>query len=390
MAAPLAGKFAQGIRYPFKSIPQALGYYRLITEQAQEKAPRIIQQLLKQITKPRSSGGRATAATGGVRQGVKQMRRASIGEISPPAPASSPVPSALEQSREAIKRSLPIARVKLNAAIRAAADPNHVEDTQQIARLFYGSDTPETLKALQRKQQLMKADLDQLKMDNIGFLPNEEPGWSAQLQPSNYADYKAGALEEKYIEVNMGGAMQYYRDMGSSDDTLANTLIHEMSHGMPADEDFVYAGKLRGAREDIVDLLNLGKSTEPKDFRYLSGDTKDGTVSLFARNPQQHNADSSLFVAALLEQALNNRPLFEANMKAINEAVTKAGNNLIKETVAVRIIGKGSAPHHFAPTYLLARDDQSGRIVGIFGKIPPRGDATGKLVNTVREVFKWQ
>lgn len=95
-------------------------------------------------------------------------------------------------------------------------------------------------------------------------------------------------------------------------------------------------------------------------------------------------------VYAKLEQALNNRPLFEANMKAINEAVTKAGNNLIKETVAVRIIGKGSAPHHFAPTYLLARDDQSGRIVGIFGKIPPRGDATGKLVNTVREVFKWQ
>ncbi|TFY87467.1 hypothetical protein DYL61_26060 [Pseudomonas nabeulensis] len=383
LAAPLVGKFAKGIRYPFKSIPQALGYYRLITEQAQKKAPRII-RLLKQMTRPRVAG-----AAGGVRQGVKQMRRASIGEVAGDIPATRPTLSTLEQSREAIKRSLPIARAKLDAAIRAAADPKHIEDTQQIARLFYGSDTPETLKALQRKQHLMKADLGQLKMDNIEFLPNEEPGWSAQLQPSNYNNYKGGAPKEKYIEVNVDGAMQYYRDMGSSDDTLANTLIHEMSHGMPMDEDFVYAGKLRGAREDIVDLLNLGKSTDPKDFRYLSADAKDGTVSLFAREPKMHNADSTLFVTALLDQAMNNRPLFETNMAAINEAVARSGGDIIQETVAVRVINKPTVVHGAAPAYLIVRDDQTGRLVGVFGKIPAPEGAPAKWVDRVREVFKW-
>ena len=385
MAAPLTGAFAKGVRYPFKNIPQALGYYRFVTDRAQRRVPRIINQLRN----PQTAAGSVTATAGGVRQGAKQMRRASIGEIILPTPVTDPTLSALEESRQAIERSLPIARKRLDSAISTAADPNHIEDTKTIARLFYGTDTPETLKALQRKQQMMKADLGQLKMDNIDFLPNEGPGWSAQLQPSNYADYKAGALKEKYIEVNIDGALQYYRDMGNSDETLANTLIHEMSHGMPADEDFVYTGRLRGAREDIVDLLNLGKSTEPKDYRYLSADAEDGTVSLFAREPQKHNADSTLFVTALLDQAKTDRPLFEANMKAINQAVSQSGDALIKETVAVRIIDKRRVYLNTTPAYLIARHDQSGRILGTFEKRTLRQREPAHFIDSVREIFKW-
>lgn len=380
LAAPLTGRFASAIRYPFKSIPQALSYYRFVSGHAQKRAPRIINQLLGKTIKPRPAAGAS---------GAKQMRRASVGDV---VKASTPVSTALsttEQSRRAIERSLPIARARLDAAIRTAADPKHVEDTRMLARLFYGSDAPETLERLQRKQQLMKADLGQLKMDNIEFLPGEGTGWSAQLQPSNYADYKAGATTEKYIEVNVDGALEYYRDMGSSDDTLANTLIHEMGHGMPMDEDFVYAGKLRGAREDIVDLLNLGKSTEPTNFRYLSGDAADGTVSLFAREPQLHNADSTLFVTALLDQAMNNRSLFDANMAAINEAVARAGGNLIKETVPVRIITKRSAHSRPAPSVVWARHDQTGRILGVFARVPKPGTQSTTLLDEVRKVFKW-
>lgn len=330
------------------------------------------------------------AATVGSRQAARQMRRVDRGSIATPSTVPPSPLSITEQSRQAIQRSLPIARARLDAAIRTAQAPGHVEDTKKVARLFYGSDTPETLKALQRKQQLMKADLGQLKMDNIDFIHSSEPGWSAQLQPSSYADYKAGALNEKYIEVNVDGAMQYYRDMGSSDDTLANTLIHEVSHGMPADDDFVYAGKLRGAREDIVDLLNLGKSTNPKDFRYVSGDVEDGTVSLFARDPQMHNADSTAFVAALLDQAASNRPLFEANMAAIDGAVARSGGGLIKETVAVRIIDKRSVSDRPPPGYLLARNERNGQIVGVFGKVPAPGEKTVKIVDVVRSVFQWR
>lgn len=390
MAVPVGGQFAKGIRYPFKSIPQALAYYRFVTDQAQKKTPQIVKQLLSKVIKPRPSAGTFKGNVGGLRAGPKPMRRASIGETVQPTASSNRALSTTEQSRQAIERALPIARTRLNAAIKTAADPRHLEDTKQIARLFYGADTPETLNALQRKQQLMKADLGQLKMQNIDFLHNEGPGWSAQLQPSNYANYKAGALKEKYIEVNVDGALQYYRDMGSSDDTLANTLIHEMGHGMPADEDFVYAGKLRGAREDIADLLNLGKSTDAKDFRYLSADAQDGTVSLFAREPQKHNADSTLFVTALLDQAMNNRPLFEANIKAINEAVEKAGDGLIKETVAVRIIGKRSVQVPTAPAYLLARDKQTGRIVAVFEKMSVAENRVTSFIDVVRDIFKWK
>lgn len=389
MAVPLGGQFAKGIRYPFKSIPQALAYYRFVTDQAQKKTPQIVKQLLDKVIKPRPSAGTFRGNVGALRAGPKPMRRASIGETVQPTASSSRTLSTTEQSRQAIERALPVARTRLNAAIKTAADPRHIEDTKQIARAFYGSDTPETLNALQRKQQLMKADLDQLKMQNIDFLPNEGLGWSAQLQPSNYAHYKAGALKEKYIEVNIDGALQYYRDMGNSDETLANTLIHEMSHGMPADEDFVYAGKLRGAREDIVDLLNLGKSTDPKDYRYLSADAEDGTVSLFAREPQKHNADSTLFVTALLDQAKTDRPLFEANMKAINQAVSQSGDALIKETVAVRIIDKRRVYSNTTPAYLIARHDQSGRILGVFERRTLRQRDPAHFIDTVREIFKW-
>ena len=181
LAAPIAGQFAKGIRYPFKSIPQAMGYYRLVTERAQKKTPQIINQLLKHTIKPRLASGTATATANGVRQGAKQMRRTPLGVSSKNLPTISPALSTLEESRQAIERALPLARTRLDTAIRTAADPNHIEDVKHIARLFYGADTPETLKALQRKQQLMKADLTQLKMDNIDFLHNEGPGWSAQL-----------------------------------------------------------------------------------------------------------------------------------------------------------------------------------------------------------------
>ncbi|MHA6575659.1 hypothetical protein [Pseudomonas yamanorum] len=413
-AFPLARKLAKGLNYPFKSIAPDLSYYRFINGEAQAKAPRIVDQLLGKVIKPRLRPG---AGYGKPNTTPMQMRRTSLGEVmvdpqktsaatssqkslpgkqpasvaGPVLPKSLPPISPDEQARKAIQRSLPIARKKLDEAIRAVTDPGRSEDAKRVCKLFYGSDTPESLQALQRKQQLMKADLDRLHVDNIEFLKDEGAGWSAQLQPSVYHAYKAGDPKAKYIEVNIDGALEYYRDMGSSDDTLANTLIHEMSHGMPADEDFVYAGKLRGAREDIVDLLNLGKSTLKDDFRYLSPDIVDDTVSLFARHPQTHNADSTLFVAALMDQARNNRLLFEANIAAINEAVERAGDGLIKETVAVRIIGKRSAPRRSAPNFLLARHDQGGEPLRVFERVcKPSQAGPRTIVDVAWEVFKWR
>jgi hypothetical protein len=218
----------------------------------------------------------------------RQMRRASVegGEPLPREPVQLPevkpaevtaATSPFEQSRQAIERSLPIARQRLDGALSTLSDPQYEKDVKFVCNTFYGSDSEEAINAFSRKQRTMKVDLDKLKLENINFLEGEGKDWQAQLLPSSYTRYKVGGLQEKYIEVNVEGATEYYRYMGRSDDAMANTLIHEQAHGFPGDEDYVYSGAIKGGREDIADLLNLGKTTDPAHFRQLSEEVQDAT-----------------------------------------------------------------------------------------------------------------
>ncbi|WP_339542053.1 hypothetical protein [Pseudomonas sp. JAI120] len=113
------------------------------------------------------------------------------------------------------------------------SDAEFEEDLKFVCKTFFGADSEEALAAFARKQRTMKVDLDKLDLSNINFLENEGTEWQAQLLPSSYSRYKAGNLQEKYIEVNVDGATDYYRYMGNSDEALANTLIHEQAHGFP-------------------------------------------------------------------------------------------------------------------------------------------------------------
>lgn len=193
----------------------------------------------------------------------------------------------LEQSRQAIERALPIARARLNGALSTLSDAEFEKDLKFVCKTFFGADSEEAVAAFARKQRTMKVDLDKLDLSNINFLEHEGTEWQAQLLPSSYSRYKAGNLQEKYIEVNVDGATDYYRYMGNSDEALANTLIHEQAHGFPGDEDYVYSGAIKGGREDIADLLNLGNTTDPTHFRHLGDEVKEATLSLFAKRPRR-------------------------------------------------------------------------------------------------------
>ena len=301
----------------------------------------------------------------------------------------------LEQSRQAIERALPIARERLNGALRALSDPELEKDLKFVCKTFFGSDSDDAVAAFTRKQRTMKADLDKLDLSNINFLENEGPEWQAQLLPSSYSRYKAGNLQEKYIEVNVDGATHYYRYMGHSDEAMANTLIHEQAHGFPGDEDYVYSGAIKGGREDIADLLNLGKTTDPNHFRHLGDEVQEATLSLFAKAPQAHNADSTLFGIALLDQAKNNRALYEENVKAIQQALEKAKDNggVIAEHLPVRIIRKRAVRSTPLPRFVLVRHDQTGNIVQVLERLPRPGGhgphASRPVSEVVQEVFKW-
>jgi len=302
---------------------------------------------------------------------------------------------ALEQSRQAIERALPIARERLNGALSALSDPEFEKDLKFVCKTFFGADSEEALAAFTRKQRTMKVDLDKLDLSNINFLENEGTEWQAQLLPSSYSRYKAGNLREKYIEVNVDGATDYYRYMGNSDEALANTLIHEQAHGFPGDEDYVYSGAIKGGREDIADLLNLGNTTDPTHFRHLGDEVQEATLSLFAKAPQAHNADSTLFGIALLDQAKNNRPLYEENVKAIQQALdkAKATGGVITEHLPVRIIRKRAVSSAPLPRFVLVRHDQTGKIVQVLERLPRPGGhgphAPRSVSDVVQEVFKW-
>lgn len=336
----------------------------------------------------------------------RKMRRPSVdGEQSRPhdsaqlpilktAEATTATP-ALEQSRQAIERALPIARERLNGALSTLSDPEFEKDLKFVCKTFFGADSEEALAAFARKQRTMKVDLDKLDLSNINFLENEGTEWQAQLLPSSYSRYKAGNLQEKYIEVNVDGATHYYRYMGRSDDAMANTLIHEQAHGFPGDEDYVYSGAIKGGREDIADLLNLGNTTDPKHFRHLGDEVQEATLSLFAKTPQAHNADSTLFGIALLDQAKNNRALYEENVKAIQQALDKAKANggVITEHLPVRIIRKRAVSSAPLPRFVLMRHDQTGNIVQVLERVPRPGrhgpHAPRSVSDVVQEVFKW-
>lgn len=336
----------------------------------------------------------------------RKMRRPSVeGEQSRPhdsaqlpilktAEATTATP-ALEQSRQAIERALPIARERLNGALSTLSDPEFEKDLKFVCKTFFGADSEEALAAFARKQRTMKVDLDKLDLSNINFLENEGTEWQAQLLPSSYSRYKAGNLQEKYIEVNVDGATHYYRYMGRSDDAMANTLIHEQAHGFPGDEDYVYSGAIKGGREDIADLLNLGNTTDPKHFRHLGDEVQEATLSLFAKTPQAHNADSTLFGIALLDQAKNNRALYEENVKAIQQALDKAKANggVITEHLPVRIIRKRAVSSAPLPRFVLMRHDQTGNIVQVLERVPRpvvHGRQAPRTVSdVVQEVFKW-
>lgn len=307
-------------------------------------------------------------------------------------PAATPL---LEQSRQAIERALPIARERLNGALSALSDPEFEKDLKFVCKTFFGADSEEVVAAFTRKQRTMKVDLDKLDLSNINFLENEGSEWQAQLLPSSYSRYKAGYRQEKYIEVNVNGATDYYRSMGSSDDAMANTLIHEQAHGFPGDEDYVYSGAIKGGREDIADLLNLGNTTDPKHFRHLGDEVQEATLSLFAKAPQAHNADSTLFGIALLDQAKNNRPLYKENVKAIQQALdkAKATGGVITEQLPVRIIRKRAVSSAPLPRFVLVRHDQTGKIVQVLERLPRPGGhgphAPRSVSDVVQEVFKW-
>lgn len=339
-------------------------------------------------------------------QRPRKMRRPSIDNehVAPREPAHLPAikpaeaavaTTPLEQSRQAIERALPIARRRLDGALSAVSDPVFEKDLKFVCNTFFGSDSEAAVAAFTRKQRTMKVDLDTLNLSNINFLENEGAQWQAQLLPTSYSRYKAGNLQEKYIEVNVEGATDYYHFMGNSDEAMANTLIHEQAHGFPGDEDYVYSGAIKGGREDIADLLNLGKTTDPTHFRHLGDEVQEATLSLFAKTPQAHNADSTLFGIALLDQAKNNRTLYEENVAAIQQALAtaKANGGVITEHLPVRIIRKRATPGSPLPRFVLLRHDQTGEIVQVLerrSRPPVRGrQAPRPVCDIVQDVFKW-
>ncbi|WP_143491257.1 MULTISPECIES: hypothetical protein [unclassified Pseudomonas] len=96
-----------------------------------------------------------------------------------------------------------------------------------------------------------------------------------------------------------------------------------------------------------------------------------------------------------MERLQNNRPLYEENVKAIQQALdkAKATGGVITEQLPVRIIRKRAVSSAPLPRFVLMRHDQTGNIVQVLERVPRPGrhgpHAPRSVSDVVQEVFKW-
>jgi len=258
-------------------------------------------------------------------------------------------------TRGYLKKAIPQARSKLDNSISALSDISSNEDVRSVLRHVFGNESDEAVRHVSQHLSTMRKDLQSIEFSNITFRPHE-PGTIASLSPAAYKRWqtalRSGAkIDEsagKFLSIYPDNLDEFYRVSRYDDGSVADVLIHEMSHGGPDTLDLYYGKvypELHNAEFDAVGLLELardGRKAHPDNLinphhalAHRPGfvefaQMKAGLPKLVQEHPAFANAESYMLAVALLDQSKTRPATLSSNIKTMNNAArqTAAGKFL--------------------------------------------------------------
>ncbi|TKJ75173.1 hypothetical protein PspCFBP13508_03750 [Pseudomonas sp. CFBP13508] len=251
-------------------------------------------------------------------------------------------------TRGYLKKAIPVARSKLDNSISALMELSSNDDIPAVLRHVFGNDSDEVVEHVSKHLRAMRRDLESISFSNVTFRPHQ-PGVIASLSPPAYKRWKTALRTGKTIDESAGKFLSIYPDnldefykLSRYDDgSVADVLIHEMSHGGPDTLDLYYGQvypDLYHAEFDAVGLLELARDARKAHpdnlinphhaLAYRPGfvqfdQMKAGLPKLVQDHPALANAESYMLAVSLLDQAHTRPAILSFNIKTIEYAVSK-------------------------------------------------------------------
>lgn len=176
-------------------------------------------------------------------------------------------------SRKLVANALPLARNKVDDAIRVLQDTSLDYDSAQVVKLLMGDNSLQSRNKLLTHLKEVKSELARVTPDNYvydtsQYKDSNRSGVVAALFPDAYEQWKAAtpakAKNQPFMIIYTHTFNKEYRAQGSSASVIADTLVHELFHAAPGSLDHAYAVSTRSGRQgnyqrlDFKALLNLG------------------------------------------------------------------------------------------------------------------------------------
>ncbi|HWH89368.1 MAG TPA: hypothetical protein VNV36_21675 [Pseudomonas sp.] len=258
-------------------------------------------------------------------------------------------------TRGYLNKAIPHARAKLDNSISSLSQLSSNDDIRAVLRHVFGNDSDEMAKHVANHLSAMRKDLESITFSNITFRPHE-PGVIASLSPPAYKRWQTALRSGQKIDESAGRFLSIYPDnldelyksLRYDDGSVADVLIHEMSHGGPDTLDLYYGKvypELYHAEFDAVGLLELARDARKahpdnlinphhalahRPGFVLYDQLKGSLPKLVQDHPALANAESYMLAVSLLDQAQTRPAILSFNVKTMNDAVrrTAAGKFL--------------------------------------------------------------
>jgi len=175
-------------------------------------------------------------------------------------------------SRKVVRDALPLARTKIDDAIRVLQDKSLDYDSGMVLKLLLGDNTVQSRnKVLQHlkevKSEIARITPENYRYDVTNYKNSDRKDVLASLNPELYKRWKAASpaqiKQQPFMTIYTHRFNNEFRVQGFSRSAVADALIHELFHGAPNTLDHAYAlipalerqGNYQ--RLDVKLLLNL-------------------------------------------------------------------------------------------------------------------------------------
>jgi len=232
-------------------------------------------------------------------------------------------------TRKLLKDALPVARQKVDDAIRVLTDVASERDSGLALKWLMGDNSAEARRTFLTTLQDIKLDLAKITPDNFIIDTHNKSGALAALNTDYYKDWKdaseALAARKKFIRIFSKNFNRQYRKEGFTSTVPADDLIHEIFHGAPKTGDHAYANvplsdRLGNEqRLDVSPLMNLASGK----FRDMK------TNTLLDKSQAFDNADSFAVTTSLLSQASSDHLMFLENLTTLQRSAERNPGNYI-------------------------------------------------------------